>query len=47
MARHEQIAEELETLTLPSPLVQMEAEFKRTAIIGVGLVGGSIGLRMK
>ena len=25
----------------------MEAEFKRTAIIGVGLVGGSIGLRMK
>ncbi len=47
MARQEEIAEELQTLTLPSPLVQMEAEFKRTAIIGVGLVGGSIGLRMK
>lgn len=47
LARQEQNAVELETLTLPSPLVQMEAEFKRTAIIGVGLVGGSIGLRMK
>ena len=43
----EHFAEELETLTLPSPLVQMEAEFKRTAIIGVGLIGGSIGMRMK
>ena len=43
----EQLADELSTLTLPSPLVQMEAEFKRTAIIGVGLIGGSIGMRMK
>ncbi len=43
----EQLAEELATLTLPSPLVQMEAQFRRTAIIGVGLIGGSIGLRMK
>ena len=43
----EQLAEDLVTLTLPSPLVQMEAQFKRTAIIGVGLIGGSIGLRMK
>ncbi len=43
----EQLAEDLATLTLPSPLVQMEAQFKRTAIIGVGLIGGSIGLRMK
>jgi prephenate dehydrogenase len=43
----EQLADDLVTLTLPSPLVQMEAQFKRTAIIGVGLIGGSIGLRMK
>jgi prephenate dehydrogenase len=47
LARQDYFAEELESLTLPSPLVQMEAEFKRTAIVGVGLVGGSIGMRMK
>jgi prephenate dehydrogenase len=39
--------EDIETLTLPDPLELMGVEFKRTAIIGVGLIGGSIGLRMK
>jgi prephenate dehydrogenase len=40
-------SEALDTLTLPSPLELMGIEFQRTAIIGVGLIGGSIGLRMK
>ncbi len=39
--------EDVETLTVPDPLELMGVEFKRTAIIGVGLIGGSIGLRMK
>lgn len=39
--------ESLETLTVPDPLELMGVEFKRVAIIGVGLIGGSIGLRMK
>jgi len=41
------LAESLEALTLPSPQELMAGEFRRTAIIGVGLIGGSIGLRMK
>jgi prephenate dehydrogenase len=34
-------------MTFPDPLELMGAEFKRIAIIGVGLIGGSLGLRMK
>jgi prephenate dehydrogenase len=43
----ETISESLDTLTLPSPFEWEAAEFGRTAIIGVGLIGGSIGLRTK
>jgi prephenate dehydrogenase len=43
----ENISESLDTLTLPSPLELMTGEFPHTAIIGVGLMGGSIGLRTK
>jgi prephenate dehydrogenase len=39
--------EDVESMTFPDPLELMGVEFKRTAIIGVGLIGGSIGLRMK
>jgi prephenate dehydrogenase len=41
------ISDGLDTLTLPSPLDLMGFEFGRTTIVGVGLIGGSIGLRMK
>ena len=43
----ESVSESLDTLNLPSPLELMTGEFPHTAIIGVGLVGGSIGLRTK
>jgi prephenate dehydrogenase len=43
----EKIKESLDTLTLPDPLELMGLEFKKVAIIGVGLIGGSIGLRMR
>ena len=43
----EDISESLDTLTLPNPFELMTGEFSRTAIIGVGLIGGSIGLRIK
>ncbi|MBU0508392.1 prephenate dehydrogenase/arogenate dehydrogenase family protein [bacterium] len=43
----ESVSESLGTLTLPSPLELLPMEFRRTAIVGVGLIGGSIGLRMK
>lgn len=34
-------------MTLPSPLDLMGSDFGRVTIVGVGLIGGSIGLRMK
>ena len=34
-------------MTLPDPLELMGVEFKKVALIGVGLIGGSIGLRMR
>ncbi|MFZ5433900.1 MAG: prephenate dehydrogenase/arogenate dehydrogenase family protein [Calditrichota bacterium] len=43
----ESLSASLDTLTLPSPLELMTADFQRTTIVGVGLMGGSIGLRMK
>ena len=43
----EQISESPETATLPNPLELVGVEFGRTALIGVGVIGGSIGLRMK
>ncbi|RPH92820.1 prephenate dehydrogenase/arogenate dehydrogenase family protein [candidate division KSB1 bacterium] len=43
----ENVSESLDTLTLTSPLELMGSEFERVAIVGVGLIGGSIGLRMK
>ena len=39
--------DDVDTMTLPDPLELMGVEFKRTAIIGVGLIGGSIGLAIK
>ncbi len=41
------ISEIHEPLTFPDPLELMGVEFRRVSIIGVGLIGGSIGLRMK
>ncbi|MBI5059642.1 prephenate dehydrogenase/arogenate dehydrogenase family protein [candidate division KSB1 bacterium] len=38
---------ELDGLTLPDPLALISREFDRIVIVGVGLIGGSIGLRMK
>jgi prephenate dehydrogenase len=43
----ESISESLETATLPDPLEMVGVDFGRTALIGVGVIGGSIGLRMK
>jgi prephenate dehydrogenase len=43
----DQFTEIHEPLTFPDPLELIGIEFKRVAIIGVGLIGGSIGLRMK
>jgi len=43
----ESVSESLDTLSLPSPLELMTGEFPHTAIIGVGLMGGSIGLRTR
>jgi prephenate dehydrogenase len=43
----ERISDGLDTLSLPSPLELMGFEFGRTTLVGVGLIGGSIGLRMK
>lgn len=43
----ESITDALDTATLPDPLELMNIDFRRTSIIGVGLIGGSIGMRMK
>ncbi|HEY3294739.1 MAG TPA: prephenate dehydrogenase/arogenate dehydrogenase family protein [bacterium] len=37
----------VETATLPDPLELVATEFSHTALIGVGVIGGSIGLKMK
>jgi prephenate dehydrogenase len=37
----------LDELTLPDPLDFLHADFRKVAILGVGLIGGSVGLRMK
>jgi prephenate dehydrogenase len=39
--------EDLDAITLPNPLELIGTEFSRVTIIGVGLIGGSIGLRIK
>lgn len=44
---HASAAVSLDELTLPSPLELMGVEFPVMAILGVGLIGGSIGLRTK
>jgi len=43
----EKTAESVATATLPDPLELVASEFGHTTIIGVGLIGGSIGLKMK
>ena len=45
--QEDQVKDSLDTLTLPDPLELMGIEFKKVTIIGVGLIGGSIGLRMR
>lgn len=38
---------ELEAFAFPNPLEAIASDFDRVAILGVGLIGGSIGLRLK
>ncbi|MCB9357936.1 MAG: prephenate dehydrogenase/arogenate dehydrogenase family protein [Calditrichaeota bacterium] len=38
---------ELAELTLPNPLELLHDDYRRVALLGVGLIGGSIGLKLK
>ncbi len=47
MSPAESELEFLDPLTLPDPLLSVTTEYRTVAIVGVGLIGGSIGLRLK
>lgn len=45
--RHNSIASDAETLALPETEEAQRGEFEDIAIIGVGMIGGSVGLALR